>query len=99
MSMKESEKILKTLEELKEGIFVKYKVKKIGLFGSYSREEQRKSSDIDILIDFRDDADLIDLVGLALFLEEKLKRRVDIVPETALREELKAPILKEAVYV
>jgi predicted nucleotidyltransferase len=73
-------------------------VKKIGLFGSYLRGEQKEGSDIDILTDFRDDADLIDLVGLALFLEERLQQKVDIVPENALREELKELILKDVVY-
>jgi hypothetical protein len=97
--MRESEKILKILEELKEVLFTKYKVKKVGLFGSYIKEEQKESSDIDVLVDFSEDADLIDLVGLVLFLEEKLRRKVDVVSEAALREELKEPILREVVYI
>ncbi len=97
--MNDSEKILKTLEELKGTICSKYKVRKIGLFGSFLKGEQKESSDVDILVDFSDNADLIDFVGLALFLEEKLNRKVDIVPERALRDELKEPIQREAVYV
>lgn len=97
--MKDMEKILKILEELKEATCTKYKVRKIGLFGSYLKGKQEESSDIDILVDFSDNADLIDLVGLALFLEEKLNRKIDIVPERALREELKESIQREAVYV
>ncbi len=97
--MKQIEKILKILEDLKETIFIKYKVKKIGIFGSYIREEQQDMSDIDILVDFSEGADLIDFIGLALFLEEKLGRKVDLVPERALRDELKGPIHREAVYV
>ncbi len=47
-----------------------------------------KESDIDVLVDFQEDADLLDLVGLGLFLEERLGRRVDVVPRKALRKEI-----------
>ena len=97
--MEEREEVLKTLERMKEEISARYKVKRIGLFGSFGRREQRENSDIDLLVEFQDDADLIDFVGLGLFLEEKLHRKVDVVPETALKHELRAPILKEAVFV
>ena len=97
--MKDIEKILKTLEGLKETIFTKYKVSKIGVFGSYIKGEQQEMSDIDILVDFLEGADLIDFIGLALFLEDKLGRKVDLVPDRALRDELKDSIHREAVYV
>ena len=51
----------------------------------------------DVLVDFADDADLFDLVGLGLFLEEKLGRKVDVVPRRALRKELRDRVLKEVV--
>jgi len=75
----------------------KYAVKEIGLFGSYLKEEQKPTSDIDVLVDFEDGADLISLVGLAMFLEEKLGIKVDVVSKRALRKELKEQILKEVV--
>ena len=77
----------------------RFKVLEIGLFGSVVRGEQKQSSDLDVLVDFADDADLFDLVGLGLFLEEKLDRKVDIVPRRALRKELKDRVLKEVVTV
>ena len=96
--MKNKDEILKILEELREEIKKKYKVKAIGLFGSVIREEQKETSDIDILVDFEDDADLIDLTGLALFLEDKLNQKVDVVSKRALREEIKERVLKEVTY-
>ena len=51
------EDILKTLNRLKNEIATNYKVKKIGLFGSYVKYKQDDSSDIDFLVDFEDDAD------------------------------------------
>ena len=97
--MKNKVQILKQLEQLKEEVQKRYKVKKIGLFGSIIRDKQKKTSDIDILVDFEDGADLFDFVGLAIFLEEKLHERVDVVPRRALREEIKAVVLKEVAYI
>lgn len=76
-----------------------YKAEVIGLFGSYTRGEQKEGSDIDILVRFSEGATLLDFVGLANFLEEKLKIKVDIVSERAVRPELKEQILSEVVTV
>ncbi len=94
--MKSKEGIIKILRGIK-GELKRYRVKKIELFGSVTRSEQSKTSDIDILVDFEEHADLFDLSGLALFLEEKLKRKVDVVPKRALRGEIKKSVLKEAI--
>ena len=50
--------ILSTLKKLKNEIKTKYKVKNLGLFGSYINEEQKETGDIDILAEFEEDADL-----------------------------------------
>ena len=91
--------ILARLRALKPMIEQRYKVKSIELFGSYIRGEQIVSSDIDILVDFKEDADLFDLIGLAQFLEEELRQRVDVVPKRALKPELRDTVLKEVVIV
>jgi len=95
--MKTKESIIRTIKELKQNLQEKYKIREIGIFGSIIREEEREISDIDLLVDFKEDADLFDLIGLSLFLEEKLHRRVDIVPKRALREEIKNSVLKEVI--
>ncbi len=92
-------KILKILADLKGEIRQKYKAQIKGIFGSYARGEQKDTSDIDILVDFEEDADLFDFTGLALFLEEKLNLRVDIIPEKSLRKEIKRSVLKEVIRV
>ena len=51
-----------------------------------------------ILFEISDDASLFDLVGLADFLEEELKIKVDIVPIDTIRKEIKEDVLK-AVYI
>ena len=98
-SQKSLQEIISILTSLKEVIKRDYKAEVIGLFGSYVRGEQRKSSDIDVLVIFLDDASLFDLVGLADFLEEELKIKVDIVPIDTIRKEIKEDVLREAVYI
>ena len=69
------------------------------IFGSYARGEQQSASDLDILVEFSQDADLFDLVGLSDFLEQKLSCPVDVVPIGSVREEIKARVLSEALYL
>ena len=87
--------VLSALKELKEEIKARFKVKEIGVFGSVVRGEQGETSDIDVLVDFEQSADLFDLVGLGLFLEERLQRKVDVVDKSALRPELRETVLRE----
>ena len=85
------------LKELRPIIAARYKAKEIGLFGSFVRGEQSATSDIDVLVEFEEEADLFDLVGLSLRLEEELQRKVDVIPKRALREELRESVLQEVV--
>jgi predicted nucleotidyltransferase len=94
-SMNPKERILEKLRGLERQIKANYKVKEIGVFGSFIRGDEGEKSDIDILVEFEEDADLFDLSGLALLLEEKLRRKVDVVPKNALREELRESVLRE----
>ena len=96
---KKLENIISTVKSLGEQIREDYKAEVIGVFGSYARGEQKANSDVDILVRFRDGATLFDLVGLGDFLEDKLKVKVDIVSERALRGELREQIQREVVTV
>ena len=96
--MLSKKEILTILTNLKIELKKRFKVKQLGLFGSYVSDEYNEISDIDILVDFDDGADLFNFIGLALFLEEKFKCRVDVVPKNALREELKDNVLKTVIY-
>jgi hypothetical protein len=91
--------ILGRLRELKPLVSTRYKTGEIGLFGSFVRGEQGIDSDVDLLVEFEEGADLFDLMGLALYLEEQLRRKVDVVPKRALREELRESVLREIVPV
>jgi hypothetical protein len=94
--MQNKDEIVRTIKAL-HGELKKYKVRELGIFGSVVRGEQKQASDIDVLVDFEDNADLFDLVGLGLFLEDKLGQKVDVVPKKALRQEFRDSVLKEVV--
>jgi uncharacterized protein len=69
--------------------------KKIGIFGSYARNEESKSSDIDILVDFREQKSILDLIQIEMELSEALKRKVDLITETSVHPYLKDYIKKD----
>jgi predicted nucleotidyltransferase len=83
------------LKKLRPILAKRYKAKEIGLFGSFVRGEHTPNSDVDLLVDFEEDADLFDMMGLALYLEDELQRKVDIVPKRALRAEIQGAVLQE----
>jgi len=93
------EKYLAILSPLKPEMAARYMVKEIGIFGSVVRGEESQTSDVDVLVEFEEGADLFHLIGLALFLEEALQRKVDVVSRRALRAELRSSVLQEVVPV
>lgn len=70
-------------------------VVKAGIFGSYAKGKARKTSDVDILIKFKGDKSLLDLVGLKIELEDRLRKKVDILTYNSINPLLKEKILKE----
>ena len=97
--MRSFEEINVILKEHKEELYKKYKVKEIGVFGSIVRGEQKKRSDIDILVEFEEVPDLLKFINMERYLTRLLKKKVDLVRKEALRPELKDIILSEVVYV
>lgn len=96
MNLKEIERIL---AEHKEELYRKYKIKEIGIFGSFVRGEGKKESDVDILVEFEEVPGLIKFIEIEEYLSKLLGRKVDLVRKPAIRKELKDQILKEVVYI
>ncbi len=96
--MKTNIEIENKLKELKPVLFQKYYVDRIGYFGSYSRNEQTKDSDIDILVSFKKPLGW-EFFDLQEFLENELELKVDLISEKALKQQLKQVILNNAKYV
>ena len=90
--------ILTKLEENKATI-KKYGVKRIGLFGSYIRNEQKPASDVDILVEFEKDKITFDnYMDLKFFLEDLFKCKVDLVMQDVIKPDLKPYILGSVKY-
>ncbi len=73
--------------------------KKIGLFGSVARGEEKAESDIDILVEFREVKSLFEMVGIELELADVLGKKVDLVTEGALSPYIKDKVMKDLVVI
>ena len=76
-----------------------HKVSRAGIFGSYAWGEQKKRSDVDILVEIPDDRSLLEVAGLKGDLEKALRKKVDLVEYELIRKELKKSILKDEISV
>jgi len=85
--------------EIIKKVTKKYKPKSIGVFGSYARNEQNKKSDLDILIDFDEDLNLLELIGIEQELSEKLKVKVDLITKRSLNKNLKEYIEEDLIQL
>lgn len=74
-------------------------VTRASIFGSFARGEERKDSDIDFLVEFPRDRNLLQFAHLKTVLEEVLNKPVDIVEYGAVREELKKYILAFQIQI
>ena len=86
---------MKDTENKIKKILIAKGIKRAGIFGSYARNEQKKNSDIDILIETPNNFSLFDFVGLKQELEKVLKKKVDLVDYRIIKERLKERILNE----
>lgn len=77
----------------------KYHVKRLGIFGSYARGEERRGSDIDIMVEFSQPVGFFTFVRLEGHLGRLLHKKVDLVTKKALKPAIKKAILKELKYV
>jgi predicted nucleotidyltransferase len=97
--MKSLEEIKTILQQHKGELRAKYKVIEIGVFGSYVRGQQKKRSDIDILVEFEVVPGLLKFIELEDYLSQLLGMKVDLVRKSSIREELRDTILQEVVVL
>ena len=97
--MKITMKKLKAAVNKNEGELRGLGVKSLSVFGSVVRGETKKSSDIDLLVEFERPVGMFQFLELKYFLEGLLKTKVDLATQNALHPMLRDKILKEAVRV
>jgi uncharacterized protein len=97
--MKTIERLKEILEKHKPEIMRRFHVKEIGIFGSYVRGEEKRNSDIDILVEFVESPGLFGFVEMEDYLSKILNVKVDLVMKSALKPLIGRHILKEVIYL
>jgi predicted nucleotidyltransferase len=77
----------------------KYKVNKIGIFGSYAKGKPRKRSDVDLLVDFEETIDLFDYVHLVDEIQTILKAKVDLATPDAIKPYIRSKVMSEVEWI
>jgi len=93
-SLEEIENLIRSEKDI---LSEQYKVRRIGIFGSFVRGQAGRRSDVDILVELSEPIGW-ELIDLKEHLEELLGCRVDLVTLKALKPSLRATILNEVVY-
>jgi predicted nucleotidyltransferase len=96
--MQTTESISRTLAAYKQNLSIRYGVKELAIFGSFSRGDNTNESDVDILVEF-DKPIGIQFVDLANELERILKVKVDLVSRNAIKPKYFSQIKNELKYV
>ena len=91
--------IMALLKKQKKLLEKKYKIKEIGIFGSYTRGDQTPQSDLDILVNYADDSvDIFDFLDLKEYLTDLMQIDVDLVMKDGLKPIMGKDILEEVLY-
>jgi len=93
------EKILEILRRQVPMLAERYSVEKLEVFGSYVRSEQKKDSDLDILVTFKEVPSLLTFIAIENYLSDLLGVKVDLVMKDSLKPKIGQQILREAVSV
>jgi len=91
---------LETTDLLKshiQDIKANFAVKRIGIFGSFSRGEQKESSDIDILVEFEKPT-FRNFMDLSFYLEDLFGRKVDLVTVKGLHPRIRSFVEKDVIW-
>ncbi len=98
--MENKNSILDFFRANKELLSKRFRVIKIGIFGSYARGEATEQSDIDIIVEFDEDIDSIfdRKYELKEYLMAHFRKKVDLCREGAIKPIFKQLILKDAIY-
>ena len=97
--MQDVEGIKQILLLHKDDLKEKFKVKTIGVFGSYVRGEQKEKSDVDVLVEFEEPVGLFEFMDLEAYITGLLRVKVDLVSKKALKPHIGQHILEEVINI
>ena len=88
-----------SLQKLYPKLKQNYGVTKLGIFGSYARNEQHEDSDLDLLVTFEETPGLFQYIELENSISDALGIKVDLVMEDALKPTIKKRVLNEVLLI
>ena len=97
--MKTLKEITSAIETLKPQLRERFKLKTIGVFGSYVHGEQTPKSDVDVLVEFYEPIGLFEFMDLEFFLSDNLGVKVDLVSKKSLKPHIGKRILEEVIIL
>lgn len=97
--MKKFQEIKSIIRDHKRELEGRFNLKQIGVFGSFVRNEQKKKSDLDILVEYKEVPGLFKFMELEEYLSRILGVKVDLVMKSALKPVIGRYILKEVIYL
>ena len=97
--MASRQEVMARLRSLKGELATRYDVREIGIFGSVARYENDLESDIDLLVEFGPDADLITYIGLWQYLEDIFGTKIDLVSKGGLKSDMRDAVMRDLVFV
>ncbi|MHB8903634.1 MAG: nucleotidyltransferase family protein [Patescibacteria group bacterium] len=92
-------KKIETITKQITPVLKKYKVRKASIFGSFARGEEKKKSDLDILVELGGMEGLLTLVSLKRELEKVSKRKVDLLTYRSVHPLIKSYVKKDEIKV
>jgi predicted nucleotidyltransferase len=93
--MPQLDDIIDKLRAIQPDLYQRYPIRSMGVFGSFVRGEQREDSDIDLLVEFGDEAGLFEHAGLQVELSDVFGVKVDVTNRAALKPRIGQRILAE----
>ena len=91
--------IHKILRDQLPNLKSEYKVKSMGIFGSYVHGQQNEKSDLDILVSYIEKPGFFQFIALENYLSDLLGIKVDLVMESALKPGIRDKILSEVIFL
>ena len=95
----EREQKIEGLKKLLQPVLTRHQVLRAGIFGSVARGTSIESSDVDLLVEFQGEKNLLDLVALKLDLESVVNREIDVVTYNSLSPLIRKNVLAQEVRV
>ncbi|RLI30838.1 nucleotidyltransferase [Candidatus Bathyarchaeota archaeon] len=89
--------VIETLRRHGKEIRERFSVRRMGVFGSYARGDQREGSDVDILVEF-DKPTFDNFMDLSIYLKDLLGKEVDLVTPNSLSPYIRPMVEKEVVW-